>query len=398
MGVIYLDHAATANPKAPGVGPAMLRSLGDCNGNPGHGAHRLSVAATLAVYEARATLAELLGVRDPGRLAFTAGATAALNQAIRGSLPEHGGHAICSVWEHNAVLRPLLEWRRRSGGTITFLPPGPDGAPFRPADLERAIQADTALIALSAASNVTGAIAPVAEAGEIARARGVRLLVDGSQAAGHLPVALDRLPVDLWACPGHKGLLGPQGVGLLYLREGLELPPLVVGGGGFDSAREDPPDEAPERYEAGTQNTPGILGLGAAAAHLLRQDPHAARAREVRHLDALQRGLGRIAGVRLHGAADPRRCVGVLSFAVAGWAPGAVAETLDRRFGICVRAGLHCAPMAHEALGTLPAGTVRASVGPWTTDDDLAALPEAVAWIAARAPEIAAPAEAARGA
>ena len=380
--MIYLDNAATANPKAPGVAAGMARSLGDLNANPGHGGHRLALAATLAVYEARERLARLLGVRDPARLVFTAGATAALNQAIWGSLPPGPAHVICTTWEHNAVLRPLWEWRRRTGGTVTVLPPGTDG-PFALERLEAAITPDTALIVVNAASNVTGSLAPVTEAGEIARARGIRMLVDGAQVAGHLPLALSDLPVDLWACPGHKGLLGPQGVGLLYLRPGIELPPLVQGGAGFDSARQTPPDDAPERYEAGTLNTPGILGLGAAADYLLGfnlVDEH-------QRLELLARrlcvGLGRVEGLRLHTAPTPARGVGVVSCTIPGWTPARAAEVLDREFGICVRSGLHCAPLAHAALGTANGGTVRLSLGHFTTADEIDAAVSAISALAA---------------
>lgn len=380
--MIYLDNAATANPKAPGVGEAMVRSLDRYNANPGHAGHRLAVEATLAVFGARAALARLLGVADPARLVFTSGATAALNQAIGGSLPATGGHAICTTWEHNAVLRPLWEWQRRAGGTVTVLPPDRRGA-FDPAGLERALRPDTALVVVNAASNVTGVLAPLAEAGEVARRHGVRFVVDGSQVAGHLPLDLDRLPVDLWACAGHKGLLGPQGIGLLYLRPGLELPPLLLGGAGFDSARREPPAAAPERYEAGTVNTPGILGLGAAAEYLLAAGLSELRARELAHLAALREGLARCRGVTLFTAADPRQGLGVVSCTVAGWSPADAAEVLDRRFEVCARSGLHCAPLAHTALGTAPGGTLRLSTGPWTTPADIAAAVAGIAWLAA---------------
>ena len=379
--MIYLDNAATANPKAPGVAAAMARSLDDLNANPGHGGHRLAMEATLAIYEARERLARLLGVTDPSRLVFTAGATAALNQAIWGSLPSRPAHVICTTWEHNAVLRPLWEWRRRTGGRITVLPPA-EGRPFSPESLEQAITPDTALIVVNAASNVTGSLAPVVEAGEIARARGVRLLVDGAQVAGHLPLALSDLPVDLWACPGHKGLLGPQGIGLLYLRPGIELPPLVQGGAGFDSAQQTPPDSAPERYEAGTLNTPGILGLGAAAGYLLGLNLSRERVRLEQLAQGLCEGLSRVGGLRLHTAPAAARGVGVVSCTIAGWTAGRAAEVLDREFGICVRAGLHCAPLAHAALGTADGGTVRLSLGHFTTGDDIDAAVTAIANLA----------------
>lgn len=281
------------------------------------------------------------------------------------------------------MLRPLWDWRSRTGGTVTILPPR-DGYPFHPDDLEGAIRPDTALIVLNAASNVTGALTPVVEVGTIARRHGIRFLVDGSQVAGHLALSLQDLPIDLWACPGHKGLLGPQGVGLLYLRPGIELQPMIVGGAGFDSSRQEPPDEAPERYEAGTVNTPGILGLGAAAEYLLAQNPTATRSREITLLTALQEGLLGVRGVTLFTTQDPRRGVGVVSCRIAGWSAGRAAEVLDRQFEICVRAGLHCAPLAHEALGTTPEGTVRISIGPFTTEQDIDAVVRAIARLAER--------------
>lgn len=378
---VYLDNAATANPKAPGVGEAMLRSLGPCNANPGHGAHRAAVQAAVEVHEARVAVARLLGVRDPRRLVFTPGATAGLNQAIWGSLTG-SGHVLCSTWEHNAVLRPLWAWRRRTAGQVEVLP-GTLVRPVAPEDVKRALRPDTRLIVLNAASNVTGALAPVAEVGELARRLGIRFVVDGSQVAGHLPLALDDLPVDLWVSAGHKGLLGPQGIGVLYVAPGVEMPPLVLGGTGFRSEDEEPPQEVPERYEAGTLNTPGILGLGAAARFLASQSVERVRARELDLHASLVEGLAAICGVRVFTAPDARRGVGVVSCTVRGWTSGAVAVALDRLFHVSTRAGLHCAPLAHAALGTAPEGTVRLSLGPFNTRDDVDAAVAAVRWWAA---------------
>jgi cysteine desulfurase/selenocysteine lyase len=388
--LVYLDNAATAHPKAPGVAEAMARSLGECNANPGHAGHRLALRAATEVYRARAVVAELLGVADPRRIVFTGGATAGLNQALWGSLPPTGGHVVCTAWEHNAVLRPLRAWARRSGGRIQVVPPrDPELSLVDPADVAAAIRADTVLIVLNAASNVTGVLAPVAEVGELARRRGVRLVVDGAQLTGHLPLALDALPVDVWVCPGHKGLLGPQGVGVLYVAPGVELAPLILGGTGVRSEDEDPPTEAPERYEAGTLNTPGILGLGAAAAYLAALGLGRVREREQVLHHALAEGLRVIPGVEVFTAGRPERGVGVVSCRLPGWRPAVAAAELDRRFGVLTRAGLHCAPLAHQALGTVPDGTVRLSLGPFSTVDEVSAALEAIRWLVAH-PEAAA--------
>ncbi len=378
---VYLDNAATANPKAPGVVEAMARSLGECNANPGHGAHRLAVNAALAVFAAREELASLLGVADCRRLVFTAGATASLNQAIWGSLPADA-HAICTAWEHNAVLRPLAAWRRR-GGQLTVLP-APAGRLPTVDDVRRALTPRTRLVVLTAASNVTGALLDIQGIGQMLRERGVRLLVDGAQVAGHLPLALDDLPLDLWAAAGHKGLLGPQGVGLLYVAPGIELEPLLVGGQGFHSEEEEAPEELPERLEAGTVNTPGILGLGAAATHLRQRGLAALRAHEVELMARLCEGLARIPALEIHTARRPDLGVGVVSVRIAGWPSSVAAQVLDQEFGVLTRAGLHCAPRAHQALGTAPQGTVRFSTGPFSTADDVDTALEAVAALAAR--------------
>jgi cysteine desulfurase/selenocysteine lyase len=374
--MIYLDQAATSHPKPEPVVRAVAEALGQ-GGSPGRGSHRMAVGAARTVFAAREALAALLGVGDSSRLIFTASATDALNAAIHGWLTE-GGEVICSAYEHNAVVRPLAAWARRTGGRVRVI----GGAPLDLAALRRSIGPKTRLVVLTHASNVSGEILPVAEAAGVCGP--VPLVVDAAQTAGHLPVAWSELGAAAVASSGHKGLLGPQGTGLLYLAPGFSPEPVRQGGTGGNSEEDVQPAMCPDRYEAGTLNTPGIAGLGAAAGVLAARGLAAERAHERELTARLLDGLARVPGVKVLGSNDPERRVGVVSFTVVGWDPGAFGRELDERFGVLVRTGLHCAPLAHRTLGSFPAGAVRMSVGYPTAAADVDAALEAVAWLAAR--------------
>jgi cysteine desulfurase / selenocysteine lyase len=375
--MIYLDHAATSWPKPGPVAGAAMRALTEC-GNPGRGGHPLSLAAGRTVLEARENVAALLGATDPASIAFTRNATEALNLAIRGIL-RPGNRVAVTPLEHNAVMRPLRELERQ-GVQIVTLPAGPDGA----VDLTKAPEAlqGARLVIAAHASNVLGTLQPVAELGELAHAAGALFLVDAAQTAGTMPIDLGGLPVDLLAFPGHKGLLGPQGTGGLYIRPGLELPPLLAGGTGSLSEREEMPEFAPDRYEAGTPNVPGLAGLAAAAAYLQDAGLEQVRAHEEGLAALFLGGLPR--GVKILGPLDPRRRSGLVSIAMAGVDPDLLAQVLDERYGICVRAGLHCAPAAHRWAGTWPVGAVRFSFGFSTTPAEVKAALAALRELANR--------------
>ncbi len=381
MRVIYLDNAATSDPKPSEVIEAVGHCLRENNANPGRGGHRPATAAARAVYGARVQLAELLGVGDPARLIFTAGCTDALHLAIRGLLDDSGGAVACSAYEHNATWRPLRDWARRTGGKLVVVPPAPDGGPLD-LDAWAAAVPSTRLCVLTAASNVTGALFPVREAAAICRAHGVPLVVDAAQSAGHIPVGWDELGATAIVTSGHKGLLGPQGIGLLQLAPGAALTPVRLGGTGGNSEQDVPPEDLPERYEAGTVNTPGIVGLGAAARVLAGIGLERRRAAEIRVLDLLLEGLAGIPGVRVLGSGPGKARVGCVSVTLDGWDPARVAQDLDEHFGIAVRAGLHCAPQAHRTAGTFPDGAVRISPGWRSTEADIEAAVSALKWLA----------------
>ncbi len=371
---IYLDNAATSHPKPAPVLEAVRAALTDFNANPGRSGHRRALEAGRIVLEARESLAALMGANDPFSIVFQFNCTDALNLAIKGSA-ERGCHIISTLLEHNSVLRVLTGLQQRRVAAVTLVAPRPDGF-IDPEDIRREIRRNTTLIVMTQASNVTGAIQPVAAVGQIARQHGVRYLVDGAQALGAIPVDVQALQCDLYAFPGHKSLLGPQGTGGLYIRSGILLNTLREGGTGSSSDRMQQPDELPERFESGTLNLPGIAGLKAGTEHV-RENLSDIFQRERALTQMLFEELQRIPGVEIYSPADPAARAGIVSFNVADLSSSQAADALSRA-GVCVRGGLHCAPGAHQFLGTLRRGAVRASVGHATTEKDVEALLAAV--------------------
>lgn len=366
MTLHYLDHAATSWPKPPQVAAAVAAAL-EGAGNPGRSGHPLALAAARHVLAAREGVARLLGVAQPERIAFAPNATAAINLALHGLL-RPGDRVVTTAIEHNAVARPLRELERQ-GVAVVRIPCAPDGTPDL--DALRAALPGARLLVAAHASNVLGTILPLAEMGRLARAAGALFLVDGAQTAGALPTHLGALPVDLFAFTGHKGLLGPQGTGGLYIRPGLELAPLVRGGTGSRSESEEMPEFPPDRYEAGTPNVPGLAGLAAAAAYLEGLTVARVRAHEQALVQRFLDGLRAIPGVVIYGpAAAGARC-GLVSLNLRGASPAALGEALEAGFGICTRVGLHCAPAAHRVASTWPEGSVRFSFGHSNTVADV---------------------------
>lgn len=374
MQTIYLDHAATSWPKPPAVRSAVADAL-DAIGNPGRSGHRLSLQAARLVYAARQELSQLLGIPDAQQLVFTLNATDALNMAIKG-LVRPGDHVITTCFDHNSVLRPLAGLQRQGRIELTVLTPD-DGLCLRPEQFEQALRPHTSLVAVSHASNVTGALLDVAGLGASCRAQGVKLLVDASQTLGSLPFDLSAVQPDCLAASGHKGLLGPQGTGFLYVRPGVDLNFWREGGTGSSSHEIWQPEFMPDRLEAGTPNTPGLAGLAASARWLRQQGVAAVREHELELTERLRAGLAGIPGLKLLGPGGERG-VGVVSISLADWDPSDLAVALEDGYGVLTRPGLHCAPLAHQAIGTFPTGTVRLSVGYCTTaaeiDQTVAAL------------------------
>jgi len=362
---VYLDNAATSHPKSKGVLEAMQDALTVSNANAGRSGHKRALKAGRMVLSCRQALCNLLDAEESMSVVYTANCTEALNLALKG-VGGKGGHIVSTMLEHNSVLRVLEELRQRANLEYTLLAPGPDGI-IEPEAIRRAIRPDTVLIETTHASNVTGAIQPIAEIGALSRQKGIPFLVDGAQALGTLPISVSDIGCDLYAFPGHKAIGGPQGTGGLYIRPGLDLLTLKEGGTGTDSDRITQPAEMPERYEAGTLNLPGIAGLHAAAEYASADRDVWKREQELTEL--LLGGL-RSLGAAIYGPQSEQDRVGTVSFNLDDFSSSELADLLDQR-GIAVRGGLHCAPMAHRLQGTLARGAVRVSAGRFTTFEDI---------------------------
>ena len=368
---VYFDNAATSRPKPACVGDAMAHALLHA-GNPARGGHIAAVTADRILWETREALADFFDCENPQNVIFTSNCTESINYVLHGMLAK-AGHIVVSDHEHNAVMRPLTEWRIPY--TVAPITAGDTAATV--AAFERAIRADTRLIFCVHASNVTGQIMPIRALAEMAHRRRLLMAVDAAQTAGLLPVSLKNDGVDLLCMPGHKGLLGPAGTGALIASHNLPLIPLKAGGTGSLSRLFHQPAEWPERLESGTPNLPGIAGLGAAV-RWLKPRREALAAHEWRVAGGLWDGLSAIPSVRLYSARPtPDRVVPLVLFAVDGESSEETADRLATR-GFAVRAGLHCAPTAHRAIGTETVGAVRASVGFTTTPADVAAFCKAV--------------------
>jgi cysteine desulfurase family protein len=376
--MIYLDNAATSWPKPEIVYETLANFLRTAGANPGRGNHIMSTRAAAAIDETRLRLARVLGVADPRRVIFASNATDALNMAIKGIL-KPGDHAITTAMEHNSVRRPLHALEA-NGVTVTKIPADAEGF-VNAADFEAALRPETRLIAMTHASNVNGAIQPVAEVARIAHEHGVLLLVDGAQTIGAMPVTMASTGADLLAFPGHKGLLGPTGTGGLVIGERVTTDMLATtreGGTGGNSEEDVQPSELPGRYEAGTLNTVGIAALGAALEVLTETGVEAVEAHEREVTTRLIDGLNRIPGIDVLSPESAARRVAVVSFTVDGWEPADFGAALDSNFEIACRTGLHCAPDACAALGAFPRGTIRMSPGFSTTTDEVDRALEAV--------------------
>lgn len=371
---IYFDNAATSHPKPESVVHAVNSALTEYNANPGRSGHPAALEAARQVLSVREKLASLLNIEDSLSIAFAFNCTDALNLAIKGVL-QKGDHVITTLLEHNSVLRVVNELARRKRIELTLISPEPDGF-INPEDIRKAITRKTRLIICTHASNVTGAIQPVAAIGRIAAEYGVLFLIDGAQALGCLPVNIQSLSCDLYAFPGHKSLLGPQGTGGLYIRKGLILNTLREGGTGSSSDNMLQPAELPERYESGTVNLPGIAGLGAGCDYVSgRISQIMMHEREL--TSALYEDLSHIDGVEIYSPKDESARAGIVCFNAGDFSSSQTADALAAQ-QIAVRGGLHCAPGAHQFLKTLSRGAVRASVGYANTFDEVVLFVKAI--------------------
>ena len=376
---VYLDYAATSAVRPEAVADAVYDFLREVGATPGRSGHAPAVAAGRIALRCRLALAELFGIQgDPGRIAFQFNATHALNTALFGTL-RPGDRVVSSPYDHNSVRRPLHTLATRSVQKHMFT--GSRGGGVDLGELEALLRGGgepARLLVVPHASNVLGAVLPVAEMAELAHEVGALVLVDAAQTAGHFPLDVEALGVDLLAFTGHKGLLGPQGTGGLWVREGVDVDPLLRGGTGSDSAAAAMPASYPDHLEAGSQNAPGIAGLLAGVEWIQREGVAAQHQREIALADRLLARVRGLPGLTVHSATEGAR-VGIVTVTCAGIASEDLALQLERRHGILTRAGLHCAPGAHEVIGTLETGAVRLSIGWATTESDIDRAAQALA-------------------
>lgn len=375
MGHIYLDNAATSFPKPETVYQAVMHAMREIGVSPGRGSYRRSLEAGRLLFQTREAIAGLFSIPDSSRIIFTHSATEALNIAVRGTL-HPGDHVITTSMEHNSLLRPLVALRHE-GIELTIVTADVEGR-VDPDDVRAALRPNTRMLAAGHISNVSGTIQAIDALAAIAREAGTMFLLDAAQSAGHEPIDVMKTGIDLLAAPGHKGLLGPQGTGFLYAAPAVALKPLLAGGTGSSSASEEQPETMPEGFEAGTHNLPGIAGLKAGVEFVQEQGVAVVGGKERQLVNSVAKRLAEIPGIRLYGPSDPACRGGLLSLTMAGMDPSALAFMLDQTFDIAVRAGLHCAPRAHQTLGSFPGGTLRLSPGWFTTSEEIAIFCDAI--------------------
>lgn len=381
IALIYLDNAATTWPKPEEVYQAVDGCLRKTAGNPGRGGHQTARQAGYVLYEAREELGSLFNVEDPNRIVFTHNATDAMNMALFGLL-HSGDYVVTTSMEHNAVARPLHELAAR-GIQVIVISCDQQGR-LNMGQLKEALACKPRAIIATHASNVTGTLMPVAEIGQLARQQGAAFIMDASQTAGLEEIDVDQNGIDLLVFSGHKSLLGIQGTGGLFVREGISLTPLRFGGTGSLSESDTQPDFMPDCLESGTPNTPGIAGLLAGVRYIKKQGMVNIRRHEKRLAEALIGGLNEIPGVQLYGPQNTAERTAVVSFTLRNMDSGWVAHRLDQEYGIACRAGLHCAAWAHRTIGTVSTGTVRLSPGYFNNAKDIAAAIEAIRLLAAK--------------
>ena len=372
--MIYMDNAATTLHKPDAVKAAVLAAF-ETMGNAGRGASEPALDASRVIYGTREKLARFFNAESASRIVFTANSTESLNIAIKGLFCP-GDHVITTVLEHNSVLRPLYECREH-GVELSILGCDEKGN-ISYDEMESAVKEHTKAIVCTHASNLTGNMIDLKKAGEIARKHGLIFVVDASQTAGVWPVDVQNTGIDVLCFTGHKGLMGPQGTGGMYVRTGVEIRPLLSGGSGIDTYNPHHPSQMPTALEAGTLNGHGIAGLGAAVSFLEETGLDVIREKEQSLMRRFYEGISCIPGVKVYGDFDTRERAAIVSFNIGDYDSSEVSDELNVEYGIVTRPGAHCAPLMHKALGTVEQGAVRFSFSYYNTEEEVDAAIRAV--------------------
>jgi len=383
---LYMDNAATSFPKPAAVLEAMSRYANELGASAGRGAYHEAMDTGSLIWQCRQELCRLFNGEKPEHFVFTLNCSEALNQAIKGLVrPRPGGQMICTDIDHNSILRPVNALVQAGVAGVKRVAVDPVSGLFDPADIAKAIGPQTRLIAVTHASNVTGTLQDIAAVGKLARKHGVPLVVDAAQSAGHVPIDVQADGIDLLTAPGHKGLLGPLGTGFLYIRPGLEreLETLKEGGTGSVSEQDVQPDFMPDKFEAGSHNAIGIIGLLEGVRYVAKRTVAGLAAHERELICTFLEGIGQVEGLSYFGPRGVAHRVGVFSVRIEGLEPYELAGILESTYGILTRPGLHCAPLIHKTMGTLEGGgTARLSFGPFLSAQDVNYAADALAEIA----------------
>lgn len=376
--MIYLDNAATTMRKPQCVIDAVVESMTSL-GNAGRGSNEASLSASRVIYDTREKLCRLFGGSDPRQIVFTCNSTESLNTALKGLL-NPGDHVITTMLEHNSVLRPLYEMEKR-GVRLTILKCDRKGK-LDVSQFEEAICDDTKMIVCTNGSNLTGNYVNVGEIGAIAKKRGVLFVVDASQTAGVFPINVEEMNIDVLCFTGHKGLLGPQGTGGIYVREGIQIRPLKCGGSGVQTYSKTHPSQMPTALEAGTLNGHGIAGLNAALDYLEKTGIDKIRHREQELMWRFYEGVKDIPQITVYGDYSTKDRCAIVTLNIGDYDSGEVSDALLMDYGISTRPGGHCAPLMHEALGTVEQGAVRFSFSHYNTEEEIDTAIRAIAELA----------------
>ncbi len=366
--MIYLDNAATTFPKPEAVYDAVMDCMKNYCANPGRSGHKLAMKSAREIYDARENIAKLFNIDNPMNIVFTNNATDSLNLAIKG-IVNSGDHIITTSMEHNSVIRPIKALEKL-GIENTIVQCDKDGF-LDVKDLKKAIKPNTKLIVTTHASNVCGTLIDIKTVSEIAKLHNILYLVDASQTAGVYNIDLKEVYADMLAAPGHKGLLGPQGTGILYIREGLNINILKEGGTGSKSEDLFQPDLFPDKYESGTHNTPGIAGLNEGVKFILKEGINKIKEHEEELCRYMLERLNEVPNIKIYGTKDANKRASVIAVNIGNMDSGEITFLLDNEYDIATRSGIHCAPLAHKTLGIFEQGAVRFSMGYFNTKEEI---------------------------
>lgn len=366
--MLYFDNAATTFPKPEVVYTSIMEAMRGYGANPGRSGHKLALKASRGIYDTRELICKIFNVKNPMNIILTFNATESLNIGIKGIL-KPGDHVITTSMEHNSVLRPI-KYLEKFGIESTIIEADEKGR-INVLDIEKSIKSNTKLIVNTHVSNLTGTIMPIEDIGRVARNNGIIYMVDAAQSAGVYDIDIEKMNIGILAFPGHKGLLGPQGTGGLYIREDLKLEGFMQGGTGSASHSLIQPDIFPDKFESGTANAPGIVGLGAGIKYILDRGINSIREYEERLTEHFIEEAKKIDGIKLYGPLNIREQGGVVSLNIKDADSSEVSYILDQEYDIAVRPGLHCAPLAHKTIGTLEQGAVRFSFGIFNSHEEI---------------------------